>query len=91
MEDNTKSFFVSKLLEGLKRKNPKKSDLRNPCIRKICYIFNNVMKGNRPFIMQVVQDSTAELYVFQVLEAKDDFNSKFTSASKVTTGGLLEK
>jgi hypothetical protein len=38
--------------------------------------------------MQVVQDSTAELYVFQVLEAKDDFNSKFTSASKVTTGGL---
>lgn len=30
MEDNTKSFFVSKLLEGLKRKNPKKSDLRMP-------------------------------------------------------------
>ena len=46
------------------------------------------MKGNRPFIMQVVQDSTAELYVFQVLVAKDDFNSKFTSAFKVSTGGL---
>ena len=28
MEDNTKSFFVSKFLEVLKRQNPKKSDLR---------------------------------------------------------------
>lgn len=30
LEDNTKSFFVSKLLEGFKRKNPKQLDLRMP-------------------------------------------------------------
>jgi hypothetical protein len=28
------------------------------------------------------------LYAFQVLEAKDDFNSKFTSASNVSKGGM---
>ena len=30
MEDNTKSFFVGKLIEGMKRKTPRKKDLRMP-------------------------------------------------------------
>ena len=30
MEDHTKSFFVGKLIEGMKRKGPRNKDLRMP-------------------------------------------------------------